>query len=283
MATGWGSGVTPKTEAGRELDRFRQRTRPHPFLSSLPSRHRRVLHWTTCVKCVEDADEVICEKGHSTVDSDGSRYVFTHKTAVAPRCTIEIPSSSVLFIISSGSKRPLDSQEDAPEPKRRRTAGKRSRLASETDTSQSTSGASAPFDEESELVALRKTLQQVQEDLSSLQQDQRQLDEITRGLQHDRDEAQPRDTLRFLEEHFTCALWVLSYVFKVPITQQHTLTRPCQMFGDNVGSIGLSPQHLRSYSRTHPFQSTPCDNTSPELWPHLLRNLHGQAFLFSIP
>jgi hypothetical protein len=103
----------------------------------------------------------------------------------------------------------LDSQEDTPEPKRRRTAGKRPRLSnSHTEPSPSTSGPLAPFDEESELVALRKTLQQVQEDLSSIQQDQRQLDDITRGLQRDRDEAQPRDTLRFLEEHFTCALCV---------------------------------------------------------------------------
>ena len=57
-------------------------------------------------------------------------------------------------------------------------------------------------------MALRRTLQQVQEDLSALQQDQRQLDDLTRGIRHDRVEAQPRDTLRFLEEHFTCALWV---------------------------------------------------------------------------
>ena len=55
-------------------------------------------------------------------------------------------------------------------------------------------------------MALRRTLQQVQEDLSALQKDQRQLDDITRGIQRDLDEAQPRDTLRFLEEHFTCAL-----------------------------------------------------------------------------
>jgi small-conductance mechanosensitive channel len=94
-----------------------------------------------------------------------------------------------------------------PEPKRRRTAHKKSRpAASETEAPQSSSGPSAPFDEDSELVALRKTLQQVQEDLSVLQQDQRQVDDITRGIQHDRDEAQPRDTLHFLEEHFTCAL-----------------------------------------------------------------------------
>jgi len=99
---------------------------------------------------------------------------------------------------------------DIPEPKRRRTARKSSRPpASETEAAQPSSGPSpsaSPVDSESELAALKRTLQQVQEDLSSLQQDQRQLDDITRGIQHDLDEAQPRDTLRFLEEHFTCAL-----------------------------------------------------------------------------
>lgn len=122
---------------------------------------------------------------------------------------IDVPNSSTPNFTTSGSKRPWDSQDDTPEPKRRRTAGKRSRPASsDTETLQSTAGSSAPFDEESELVALRKTLQQVQEDLSSIQQDQRQFNDITLGLQRDWDEAQPRETLRFLEEHFTCALWV---------------------------------------------------------------------------
>lgn len=130
-------------------------------------------------------------------------------TLVAPLSIMEILDSSALYLISSGSKRSLDTQGDTPEPKRRRTAGKRSRPASsETEASQSTSGPSAPFDEESELAALKKTLEQVQEDLSALQQAQRQVEDITRGVQHDRDEALPRDSLRFLEEHFTCALWV---------------------------------------------------------------------------
>ena len=61
-------------------------------------------------------------------------------------------------------------------------------------------------DDNSELTGLKRTLQQFQEDLAVLQKDQRQLDDITRGIQHDLDETQPRDTLRFLEEHFTCAL-----------------------------------------------------------------------------
>jgi len=118
------------------------------------------------------------------------------------------------------SKRPLDSQEDMPELKRRRTTGKRSRPASsETETSQSTSGSSAPSDEESEVVALRKTLQQVQEDYSALQHDKRQLDDIIRDIQHDRDEAQPRDALRFLEEHFTCALCL--EIIAHPVTVPH--------------------------------------------------------------
>ena len=106
-----------------------------------------------------------------------------------------------------GSKRPLDSQEDVPELKRRKIARKKSRpAASEPEEIRSSPGPLAPPNTESELAALRRTLQQVQEDLSSLQKDQRQLDDITRGIQHDLDEAQPRDTLRFLEEHFTCAL-----------------------------------------------------------------------------
>lgn len=103
-------------------------------------------------------------------------------------------------------KHSLDSQEDTLEPKRRRTAGKRTRLpGSDMETSQPTSVSSAPLDEESELVILKKRLQTVQEDYSALQQDQRQPN-IPRGLQPDKNEVQPRDTLRFLEEHFTCAL-----------------------------------------------------------------------------
>lgn len=117
-------------------------------------------------------------------------------------------------------KRSLDPQEDTLVQKRRRTAGKRPRaITSETETSQPTSGSSAPFNEESELAELKKTLKQTQEDLSALQQDQRQLDDITRGLQHDRDEAQPRDTLRFLEEHFTCALCL--EIIAHPVTVPH--------------------------------------------------------------
>ncbi|KAF9779158.1 hypothetical protein BJ322DRAFT_443595 [Thelephora terrestris] len=119
-----------------------------------------------------------------------------------------------------GSKRSLDPQEDTLETKRRRTAHKRSRpVSSEAEAPQSSSDPSAPFDEESELVALRKTLQQVQEDLSALQQDQRHLDDVTRGIQHDLDEAQPRDTLRFLEEHFTCALCL--EIIAHPVTVPH--------------------------------------------------------------
>jgi len=119
-----------------------------------------------------------------------------------------------------GSKRSLDSQMDIPEPKRRRTARKRSLPpAPETEVAQPLSGSSSPADNESELAALKRTLQQVQEDLSALQQDQRQLDDITRGIQHDLDEAQPRDTLRFLEEHFTCALCL--EIIAHPVTVPH--------------------------------------------------------------
>lgn len=119
-----------------------------------------------------------------------------------------------------GSKRPLDSQEDTPEPKRRRTAHKVSvSVTPEAEIPQLPSGPSAPLNDDSELVALRKTLQQVQEDLSALQKDQRQLDDITRGIQHDLDEAQPRDTLRFLEEHFTCALCL--EITAHPVTVPH--------------------------------------------------------------
>jgi len=119
------------------------------------------------------------------------------------------------------SKRPLDSREDIPEPKRRRIARKGGRpVASETEAPQSSSGPSAPPDDDpSELADLRRTLQQVQEDLSALQQDQRQLDDVTRGIQHDLDEAQPRDTLRFLEEHFTCALCL--EIIAHPVTVPH--------------------------------------------------------------
>jgi hypothetical protein len=150
-----------------------------------------------------------------------------HPRARSAALIVEILNSSALYLITSGSKRSLDLQEDTPELKRRRTAGKRSRPASsDTETLYSTAGSSAPSDEGSELVTLRKTLQQVQEDLSSIQQDQRQLDNITRGLQRDRDEAQPRETLRFLEEHFTCAMWVPLISVKTLITQNPTSTRP---------------------------------------------------------
>lgn len=119
----------------------------------------------------------------------------------------QLSNSSAPCSVSTGPKRSLDPQEDSPEPKRRRTARKRTRPAtSVTEAPQSSSGSLASFDDGSELTALRQTLQQVQEDLSALQQDQRQPDDITRAIQHDLDETQPRDTLRFLEEHFTCVL-----------------------------------------------------------------------------
>jgi len=119
-----------------------------------------------------------------------------------------------------GPKRSLDPQEDSPEPKRRRTARKRTRPAtSVTEAPQSSSGSPASFDDGSELTALRRTLQQVQEDLSALQQDQRQPDDITRGIQHDLDETQPHDTLRFLEEHFTCVLCL--EIIAHPVTVPH--------------------------------------------------------------
>lgn len=122
--------------------------------------------------------------------------------------------------VTRGTKRSLESQDDTSEPKRRRTARKKSRpSASETNGPQSSSGSSAPFDEESELVALRKTLQQVQEDLSTLQEDKTHLDAITRGIQHDLGEALPRETLRFLEEHFTCALCL--EIIAHPVTVPH--------------------------------------------------------------
>lgn len=112
-----------------------------------------------------------------------------------------------LRFVSPGPKRPRGLQEDTPEPKRRRTARNMTRRAlSEAEAPQSSSGSSASSEGNSELAALRRTLQQVQEDLSALQKDQRQLDDVTRGIQHDLDEAQPYNTLRFLEEHFTCAL-----------------------------------------------------------------------------
>lgn len=112
----------------------------------------------------------------------------------------------MLYFVSSVPKRPLDQQEEAPEPKRRRTVHKRSGPAAPGTETQSSSSSLTLTDDESELVALRRTLQQTQHDLSVLQQDQQQLDDITRGIQRDLDEAQPRETLRFLEEHFTCAL-----------------------------------------------------------------------------
>ena len=106
-----------------------------------------------------------------------------------------------------GSKRSLDPQEDTPVPKRRRIARKKTRPtgASGTEALQSSSGTLGPSSDDSELTALRRTLQQVQKDLSVLQRDQRQLDDITRGIRHGLDEAQPHDTLQFFEEHFTCA------------------------------------------------------------------------------
>lgn len=130
-----------------------------------------------------------------TITSGLLPFPLSNYSTNRPRC-----------LLSPAPKRSLDSQEDTHESKRRRTARKSSRPATSEAEGPSSSSSSALFDEESELVALRKTLQQVQEDLSALQQDQRQLDDITRGIQHDLDEAQPRDMLRFLEEHFTCAL-----------------------------------------------------------------------------
>ena len=124
---------------------------------------------------------------------------------------VRLPQVISLFIqpmlSPSGSKRPPESQGDTPERKRRRPASKRIRPAtSETETLQSSSGSPAPFNEESDIVALRKTLQQVQEDVYSLREQQRQLDGLTRGIQHNLGDDQPRHTLRFLEEHFMCVL-----------------------------------------------------------------------------
>ena len=167
---------------------------------------------------VEDADKVIRKGGHPT--GPGHSWCVSHPSSVTtlhpspfytphglPPSGSQLSNSSTPNFVSLGSKRSLDSQMDIPEPKRRRTARKRSLPpASETEVAQPLPGPSPPTDNESELAALKRTLQQVQEDLSALQQDQRQLDDMTRGIQHDLDEAQPRDTLRFLEEHFTCAL-----------------------------------------------------------------------------
>ena len=197
--------------------------KPQPFPPSPPPHAPFVGHLG---ESVDDADQVIHKEGCSTTASgQDSWYVPPPRTSsataphpfppCAPHCLLasrsQLSNSSTLCIISLGSKRSLASQADIPEPKRRRTALKRSHPA--TSGTEAGPGPSAPVDDESELVALRRTLQQVQQDLSALQQDQsalqqdqRQLDDITRGIQHDLDEAQPRDTLRFLEEHFTCAL-----------------------------------------------------------------------------
>ena len=130
-----------------------------------------------------------------------------HTPAVHRPQDLSHPTHTRSCFASLGSKRSLNSQEDVPEPKRHRTGRKRFRpAASETEAAQSSSGPAVSADDESELVALRRTLQQVQEDLPTLQNDQRQPNYITRGIQRDLDEARPRDTLRFLEEHFKCAL-----------------------------------------------------------------------------
>jgi hypothetical protein len=61
--------------------------------------------------------------------------------------------------------------------------------------------------------------QQFQEDPSTPEQNRRQLDDVTGSKQHDQDEAWPRDTLRFLEEHFTCALCL--EIIAHPVTVPH--------------------------------------------------------------
>ncbi|KAF9650793.1 hypothetical protein BDM02DRAFT_1260299 [Thelephora ganbajun] len=145
-----------------------------------------------------------------------------------------------------GSKRSLDSQENTPEPKRRRTALKRIRPAtSETEEPQSSSDSSVLFNDESELMALRRTLQQVQEDLSALQQDQRQLDDITRGIQRGLDEAQPRDALRFLEEHFTCALCLEI----IPLSA-HPVTIPHPNCGHTFCALCMVKHFFSRFHRT---------------------------------
>jgi len=194
-------GGAEREQAGRGWDPFRPTSKNPPFSLSSPPLASFVGHPR---ESIEDADKVICKEGHSKTGSGYSWYVFR----TGPLTSRSHPSnSSGLCFASSGSKRPRDSQEDTPEPKRRRIARNRTlRAPSETEAPQSSSGSSASFEGDSELAALRRTLQQVQEDLSALQKDQRQLDDITRGIQHDLDKAQPYNTLRFLEEHFTCAL-----------------------------------------------------------------------------
>jgi len=193
-------------------------TQTLPFPSPLPSSSSHASLAGHLRESLKDADEVIRKGGHPT--DPGRSWYVSHPSSVttvhpSPLYTPHIPlpsgsplsNSSALNSVFLGSKRSLDSQIDIPEPKRRRTTRKRSLPpASEMEVAQPLSGPSPSVDNNSELAALKLTLQQVQEDLSALQQDQRQLDDITRGIQHDLDEAQPRDTLRFLEEHFTCAL-----------------------------------------------------------------------------
>jgi hypothetical protein len=156
---------------------------------------------------VEDADKVIRKEGYSTVDSGRSRYVFrTRLAAYGPRDPIHLtyPRSVSYLQVQSvlwTRKRTPPSQNVAEPPAKGPV-----RAPSETETPQSSSGSSAPSDEDSELAALRRPCNRSKKICLLSRQDQRQLDDITRGIQHDLDEAQPRDTLRFLEEHFTCAL-----------------------------------------------------------------------------
>ena len=192
----------------------------HPSPSSLPSRPPHASFAGHLGESVEDADQVIHKGGRSRVDSGNPRYVLLHicrnhlpsfpgphtPAVHRPQDLNHLTHTRSCFS-SLGSKRSLNSQEDVPELKRRRTGLKKFRPAApETEAAQSSSSPAVSVDDESELAALRQTLQQVQEDLSVLQKDQRQPDDITRSVQRDLDEARPRDTLRFLEEHFTCAL-----------------------------------------------------------------------------
>jgi hypothetical protein len=196
-----------------------QQTHPFPpFLLPPPSRRRTRPSTDTCARAFRmqtrsSAKRVTRQSARTTrgTSPHPSSVTTPHPPTLyathGPQTSgSQLPNSSMLYFVSPVPKRPLDQQEEAPEPKRRRTVPKRSGPTAPGTETQSSSSSLTLTDDESELVALRRTLQQVQHDLSALQQDQQQLDDITRGIQHDLDEAQPRETLRFLEEHFTCAL-----------------------------------------------------------------------------
>lgn len=202
-----GSGVAPRESkpaaSGAPPADFQQ---THPPLPSLLFHHRDTCTAASKMQTRSSAKRVTRQSTRATIGTSHTSSEPTHPTARQPRHPGYRTHPRSAFV-SPGSKRAPGLQEDTPKPKRRRSARKRTRPAtSDTEALPSSSGSSASFDYDSELIALRRTLQQVQEDLSSLQQDQRQLDDITRGMQHDLDELQPYDTLRFLEEHFTCAL-----------------------------------------------------------------------------